>query len=177
MWDYFCNYYFITFLCCAEEFWKSWHLEQQRSGGRVGDHQEQETAALWRPLVDIRLQPSVQAPVWRGLHVRSAPLCLRRDAAVPTNIMLPLQVRPVCDLRWLPDAAPGAVRPVAVPKPSRLFHLTTNGEDGLHRFHGHLLIHLHAPQHGRTHIPCCQGRHEVDVLMSQSGDCNCSLLF
>lgn len=51
-------------LCCPVlEFWKSWHLEQQRSGGRVGEPQEQETAYIWCPLVDIRLQPSVQALV------------------------------------------------------------------------------------------------------------------
>lgn len=64
------------------ESWKSRHLEQQRSGGRAGDPQEQETAHIWRPLVDIRLQPSVQALVWRRIHVRPEPLCLHHVAAV-----------------------------------------------------------------------------------------------
>lgn len=83
---------------------------------------------------------------------------------------LPLQVCPVCDLWRFPDATPGAVRPVAVPKPSGLFHLTANRENGLHHFHGHLIIHLHAPQHGRASISCWQGCHEVEVLISQSGE-------
>lgn len=96
--------------------------------------------------------------------VRPPPCCCY------SHHMSPIQVRPVCHLWWLPDATPGAVRPVAVPKPSGLFHLTADREDGLHHFHGHLIIHLHGPEHGRAGLSGGQGCHEVDVLISQSGD-------
>lgn len=95
--------------------------------------------------------------------------CLHRCCCY-NHHTLPLQVCPVCDLWRFPDATPGAVRPVAMPKPSGLFHLTANRENGLHHFHGHLVIHLHAPQHGRAGISCWQGFHEVEVLISQSGE-------
>lgn len=66
-------WFFWCLLPFAKEFWKSWHLKQQGSRGGVGDPQEQETADIWRPLVDVRLQPSVSAPVWRRFHVRAEP--------------------------------------------------------------------------------------------------------
>lgn len=79
-----------------------------------------------------------------------------------------LQVRPVRHLRWLPDASTGAVRPVAVPQPGGLLHLAAHRENSLHRFHGHVLLHLHGPQFSRAGISGGQGCHEVELLLSPS---------
>lgn len=68
------------------------------------------------------------------------------------------KVRPVRGLRWFPDATFSAVRPVALSQPGGLLYLTAHGKDHLHCFHGHHLVHLHGPQHGRTGLSDRQGR-------------------
>lgn len=72
-----CLVYFSLVSChvmssCVTGFWQSWFPQHQRPGGRFGDSKETETPNSWRPLVDVRLQPGVQAAVWRRLHVWSA---------------------------------------------------------------------------------------------------------
>lgn len=43
--------------------WQSWFPQQQRPGGRAGHPEETAAPDSWRPLVDVRLQPGLQAAV------------------------------------------------------------------------------------------------------------------
>lgn len=105
---------------CVTGFQQSWLPRQQRPGGRAGDPEETEAPDSRGPLVDVRLQPGVQAAVWRRLHVRSVRhtagfVDIHTTPPVSTqHVSVSLQVRPLRGVRWFPDAAAGAVRPVAV---------------------------------------------------------------
>lgn len=138
-------------------FWSSCFPQHQRSGWRVGNSEETETPYSWRPLVDVRLQPGVQAAVRGRLHVRwGIDHIAQSRQNTEQHLNLSLQVRPVRGVRRFPDATAGAVWPVAVSESGGLFRLPPNRENHLHHLHGHGLFHLHGPQHDWTHLSGCK---------------------